>query len=512
MKYKLYLYVVLVSLICSCVSTKKNNIKLKQKHSPEELREDLSIIKTSLKEAHPGVYWYITKEKLDFKFDSINSLLKDSMNSLAFYRRVAPLVSEIKCGHTRLIHPGLKLNKAELEVVKKKGELPLSQLKYKIKGNQIFVLSMHESLTNIRPGMEILAIDSLPADKIINDLKKLYSSDGNNETFYDEVLNKAFLNYYYLAYPRKDSSLFILKDTSGLCGEWIKTLKPKKDFNIKGQTEEEKIKQKELAKQQKKINRKNRYKGLDEQKNPLLDFKIDTTLHATAIITVKSFSFPHNNFNRFFKESFSTIKNKNIENLILDLRGNGGGNLMSCNLLFRYLYNQPHKFTGRAIMTNRYFSTVKYVDYTFLNRFKGVFTLITVKKDKVGYYSKLPTDKEKKPKKLSYNGKLEVLINGYSFSATSLLASNLQKVNRGVFIGEETGGGFNQCTAGSIPLLSLPNTGLKLRLPLKVIQIAEPRELKGRGVFPNTTLKNSIKDELIKGDAVMDAARKRIDN
>lgn len=506
MKKIVYLFLIILSFT-SCISNKEYNEKLTSKHSPDQLKKDLSIIKSSLEEAHPGVYWYIKKEKLDFKFDSIKSLLKDSMNSVEFYRLTAPLVSEVKCGHTRLIHPGLKLNKEQKAAIKNKGEAPITQLKYKVEGNQLFVVSANKALTHIQPAMEILSIDSISTPTIINSLKKLYSSDGYNATFYDEVLNKTFANYYYLAYPKKDSSLLILKDSSGLCGEWIYNLLPKTE--VKKQSEEEKNKQKELAKQQKKFLKKNRYKGFDEQKKPLLDFKIDSTLNSTAILKVKSFSFPNGNFNRFFKETFTKIKNEKIEHLILDLRGNGGGNLMYCNLLFRYLYNKPHKFTGRSIMSTRYFSTGKFVDYTLINRFTGIFPLIFVKKDKEGFYDKLPTDKAKQPKKLNYKGNLQVLINGYSFSATSLLSSNLQKVNRGVFIGEETGGGFNQCTAGSIPLLTLPHTGLKLRLPLKVIQINEPLDLKGRGVFPDIIVKNTLADVINGKDVVMETAKKQ---
>jgi len=105
-----------------------------------------------------------------------------------------------------------------------------------------------------------------------------------------------------------------------------------------------------------------------------------------------------------------------------------------------------------------------------------------------------------------------VLTNGYSFSATSLLSANLQSVNRGTFIGQETGGGYNQCTAGRIPFLNLPNTGLKLRLPLKVIQITEKRKLYGKGVFPKYEVKESF-EEVLKGkDLVMDEAMRKIIN
>ena len=95
----------------------------------EELKQDLTIIKTSLEQAHPGMYWYLSKEKVDFKFDSIQNSIKDSMTSLEFYRKAAPLVSEVKCGHTRLFLQNLKLSKNEINEVQEKGKLPLLNLK-----------------------------------------------------------------------------------------------------------------------------------------------------------------------------------------------------------------------------------------------------------------------------------------------------------------------------------------------------------------------------------------------
>ncbi len=489
-------------MLSSCISKKKYNQRLTQKHSPEELKKDLGIIKTSLEEAHPGVYWYISKEKLDEDFKSVAHQFTDSLNSLNFYRKVAPLVSEIKCGHTRLVHPGLKLNRVQRDSLKKKGNPPLTQLDYKIEGDKLFVRSVKSKyLSSFKPGIEIITIDSIPAKEIINETEKLFSSDGYNPTFYDEVLNKSFANYYKLAYPKRDSSFLILKDSSGLCGTWIKAERPViKKVKILPREEKRKTREK------KEFQKKNRYKGLDEEQNPLLDFKIESNLKGTGILTVKSFSFPDNNFHRFFRETFKIIAKNNIKNIILDLRDNGGGNLMNCNLLFRYLYNKPNKFTGRADMSARYFTTAKYADHFIINDLRGFYPLLLVHKDSFGYYSKLPTDRFKKPKNKVYNGNLIVLTNGYSFSATALLASNLQQVNRGIFIGEETGGGFNQCTAGRIPYLTLPNTGLKLRLPLKVIKPANQRELKGRGVFPNVEVKNRIEDVIEGKDKVLDKA------
>ena len=514
---KKIILLLIVACLASCVSSKKYNQKLKVKHSVNKLKADLAIIKKSLEEAHPGLYWYITKEKLDFKFDSLQSLIKDSMSSVAFYRMTAPVISDVKCGHTRLIYAGLKLSKKEKAANKKKGSAPLSQLQYKVENDKLFIVAnKNKGLNNFTPGAEIISIDSVPTAQFLLKTKSILSTDGYNQTFYEEVLNKSFAAYYYLTFPKRDSSLIVLRDSSGLCIEYLKTEKPD---TIKSKiTAEHRKKQQQETLVKRKIKNKKRYKGFDENKQPLLDFKIDTTLESTAVLKVKSFSFPNNNFHKFFRESFQILQESKIENLILDLRGNGGGNLMSCNLLFRYLYNQSHQFTKRADMKTRRFSSQKYVEKTALTKFNSIILFpvlwsmnqLLIKKDSLGYYKKLPTQKSKKPKINNFDNNLIVLINGYSFSATALLSANLQSVKRGYFIGEETGGGYNKCTAGSIPFINLPNTGLKLRLPLKEIKITQPRELIGRGVFPNLEVKPTLGDVLRGKDAVMDKAIEKI--
>ena len=88
---KILIFLILGCCLASCVSSKKYNQKLKVKHPVEKLKADLAIIRSSLEEAHPGLYWYISKENLDFKFDSIQSLITDSMSSIEFYRMTAPI-------------------------------------------------------------------------------------------------------------------------------------------------------------------------------------------------------------------------------------------------------------------------------------------------------------------------------------------------------------------------------------------------------------------------------------
>jgi len=517
---KFIYFFILASTLFSCVSKEKFNAKIRAKHSLSELKEDLSILKLALEEGHPGLYWYISKEKLDFKFDSISNLLSDSTTSLQFYRLVAPLVSEVKCGHTRLVYPSVKYTKSQKDSSKKAGTPPLSQLYYFIDSNKIFVEVLN-SKDLVKPlkslkATEILAIDSVPALEIIKKTKGLFGSDGYNQTFYDHVLTKSFAAYYYLEFGRKDSSTLLLKKINqpdSIFNYVLKTIKTAKIKDEVKKLSKEEIKKKELAKKvAKKQRKKEKYKGFDTDGSPILNLTYDSVLSSTAIMKVKSFSADAANHSKFFKESFAELKSKGIQNLILDLRDNGGGRLTACNKLFRYLYDKPHQYTGRADMANRYFTTSKYIDHKGLNGYKSPFRSLLVRKDTSGFYTSFSTSKILKPLENSFNQNLIVLINGYSFSATSLLSANLQQVNRGVFVGEETGGGYNKCTAGTMPYINLPNTKLRLRLPLKVIQTTNQRKLEGRGVFPKYEVLETIQNVLAKKDVVMEKAKELVVN
>lgn len=490
MKILFYLYsICCILIIASCNTRQKYNEALLNAHSEGELLEDFDIMRKTLEEAHPGLNWYISEESLNFKFDSVKALLNKPMKSIEFYNVVAPLISEIKCGHTRMIYPGLKYSREEKNIIREKGIHPFSQFQTYVEDNKIYIKSVKNDLNSpINKGMEIMSIDNHPAKEILAKEKVLFSSDGYNKTFYDHILSKYLGVYYNLIYQKKDSIFLILKDTTGLCGTWLKYAKNQ-------------------PKEKKKTSIIDRFRGLDENGNPILNLEIDT-LQSTAILKVGSFAFERSNFNKFFKRSFKTLKEENITHLILDLRNNGGGNLLACNKLFRYLYNKPHVFSGRASMKTNHISTAKYFDKFIINPYK--FPFFIVNSDENGFYEELPTEKSLKPKKYVYDKDLFILINGHSFSATSLLSANLQAVERGIFIGEESGGGFNKCTAGSVPILNLPHTKIKLRVPLKVIRPYAYRKLQGRGIFPDYEVKNTFSDYLEGKDPEIEKAKQLI--
>jgi C-terminal processing protease CtpA/Prc len=143
------------------------------------------------------------------------------------------------------------------------------------------------------------------------------------------------------------------------------------------------------------------------------------------------------------------------------------------------------------------------------------------RKNEKGLYSfKLFSGKYYKPHRLHYQGKVYILTGGATFSAASMLIASLKGLPNVQLIGEETGGGAYGNNGIFIPDLILPNTKLRMRLPLYRIVNNRQFSNNGRGVVPDVEVKataESIRkskdikvekaEELIKQDKVLQASK-----
>lgn len=492
-RYILYLLVIAAT---SCTSIKKLNYKITtQKYTQAELKKDLIILRTALEEAHPGLYWYSSRSKIDSTFSSVEKRIKSPLTSAEFYRLTAPAVAQIRDGHTRLILPAVKKSLKQKEADKKRGKAPLSQFNYKIINEKLFITSNTSADTALLRGSEIESIDGKPVNEVAANLKSLFSSDGFNETFKNRYVEKQLGGLFKTYYGKEDSIQLTVNGQDHL----ITYYKKSADSSL--------LKSKKYKNAEKIEREKRRYRGFDENDKPLLDLNIIPGETKAAVLKVRSFSFPGDDHKRFFKESFKEIKSNNIKKVILDLRYNPGGRLNACKSLFSYLTDKKFTFLSDPEVKNKWYRSRRYFDNKLMLNIQNFFL---VKKTAKGYQARLNGVKPSKPNKLHYDGDLYILINGYSFSASSLLAANLDGIKRGIFIGEETGGSYNKCTAGIIPLVTLPETRVKLRLPLIKIAPAKTRDLEGRGILPDYSVTPVLTDILYDKDTELDFTLKLI--
>ncbi len=81
---------------------------------------------------------------------------------------------------------------------------------------------------------------------------------------------------------------------------------------------------------------------------------------------------------------------------------------------------------------------------------------------------------------------------------------------KSIFIGEETGGGYFGNTSGTSLELTLPNTKLKIDIPILKFVLDVKKGESGRGIIPNYKIEPTFKEFINGYDTELEYAKKLI--
>jgi len=436
-------------------------------YSQKKFVEDFDYLITELKLQHQGLYAYVGKNETNAKIDSIRNTLETSQTKLAFYEKLRYVIGLTNEGHTSIDLPRWTMIKFGLS----KSFIPLT---VKLCNENLIVTQNYgKEVTGLKKGVKILTINGRKVSEILKKVYPLIPTDGFNETSKSEwVGGLNFSLLYRLVYDKEKKFKIEIHE-----------------FN-KNKTQTLTIPAIRFTK----FKTKNaKFASQDFDYN---HFKFEQINDSIAYLSIPSFGDDHVNYEKFYQSNFKKINALHIKHLIIDIQANGGGTEGNENLLFSYLSNRITQKYNQVTMLPKpyrknkdkegYIEDAWKLEDTIAKR--GNFTLFS------DYYSDLGY---KKPQKeLIYSGKLYVLISGKTFSGGAEFASLIKMTNRGLFIGEETGGTYEGNVSGYSEYVKLPNSKIEVKIPTVHFQINVEPKLKGRGVIPNYEVPQTWKDYL----------------
>lgn len=500
-----------------CTSVKKHNEHLNKLISVEKLKSDVDFTYRKLKQLHPNLYWYISKKELDYKFDSLKSSISTPMLPFAFYTKLSPVVAAVRQGHLTIIAPSKKFTKKEIKALLKKGVGPFSQFDYEFFNDSLYVIKNKSNDKTIKAGTEVIAVNGINALELINKNSQFYSSDGFNTTFKTRSAAKRFPSYFTNEHGIKDSIQFNFKFNDSLK---TVTIKRKKEDTLRKLNEKIKKDLTSIDKvKQRQIRRKKRVNGYNSDENNYIH-NLCFLEKDSSVAVMKINSFKKGHFRTFYKESFSKIEKYKSNTLILDLRDNGGGRLSEIVNLYSYLADSSFVFLDKSEVVSKASLFNGAYWYGGSVPFKALKTLyapivygyllLAVHKQENGKNYYATHTRLHNVNKNAFKGKIYVLINGGSFSASSILSTNLQGSKRAFFVGEETGGAYNGTVAGFMPKVKLPNSEIQIRTGIMLMRSKFKTAKEGRGIFPDKEIIPTIEDRIKENDPELDWVLKDI--
>ena len=515
MKRIMLLFFVL-HLFTNCSTVKKNNAHLEQLILPDQLKKDVDFVYKKLQKRHPNLYYYSSKEKLDYKFDSLKTTITTPLKPLEFYKKISPVVAAIRQGHTYVLAPEKEYSKKETKAIIKNGVGPFSQFDFSFYDNKLYVFKNKSHNKTIAAGTEVLSVNGVQPQKLIAEYNQYYSSDGFNETLKKNGAARRFVAAFTTEFGIKDSLSYIFKSNDSIKTVTIKRFKD--SITKKDSKKSPKITS-ISSKSQHAFQRKKRINGYDKTTKTFIR-SLDFFPKDSSVAILKIKAFKKGKYHRFYKESFAKIQKQDAKTLIIDLRNNGGGRLAEIVNLYSYLADSTFIFLEKSEVVSRasvfegaYYNSNSVAEKavkTLFSPFVYGYLLFSVHKDKEGKNYFATETKPHKINKNAFSGQMYVLINGGSFSASSILSSNLKGAGRALFIGEETGGDYNGTVAGFMPVVKLPHSELKVRVGIMNVKPYYQTDVTGHGIYPDILIKPTLEDLIQQKDTEIDWLKKNL--
>jgi len=398
-------------------------------YSVKAYKDDLDELGRRLTEVNPNAYRFISKEDFWKTIEEKKNLISEHTTFSEFIWHCSEIIANISCSHTSM---GYFYQEKEM--------IPIAlrfPIEARLINDKFYIVNPLINKDIVQAKDEIIAINGIPFESIKKEIYKHISSQGDIESFKKNFLSALTTAVipYAMGFPKSY------------------------EITIKGKAKP--ISLRHLAEYENKFQEVPNYLC---QEPLCLEYLEDGK---TAKMTIRTFAYYGNKFpeyKKFIDESFKELGSKEIKNLVIDVRSNGGGPSDAGIYLLRYLTKEPFTY-----FSNAQFDESEEPVTPFVNAFKG---------------------------------KLYFVMDGNGGSTTGHFMSIVKNLNLAVLIGEELGS--NQFCTGGQKRLRLPNTDIIYAVGRNTYVTTATSLPDNRGIRPDHEIVQNIDDYIEGVDTVME--------
>jgi hypothetical protein len=426
-----------------------------QLYHPAELQQELDYLQTQLEKRQPNWQVYHPKEDWEKRLATVKAQLQRPLTIVQWYQKLNYVLEAVHEGH---INIG-KANDAFYTGFGT-GEFEVLPLIVRSVGEQVYIWTNLSEEESLQRGDELLSINGRSISAVRRQIFDHTLADGYIESSKQLFFQEEFAARYFWFVETPDS--FVLK------------------YRPYGQAHTETttiaaLSHSEMAQWmvKRELPRPSRPRGLEAL--------YSCSFHGqTAILTLRNFNSKDwaaydKTPASFYEQLFKRLRKNKTKDLIIDLRGNKGGNKDFVDAILPYLWLEKRQGTYRSLQrANGYL-----VESILPNR-----------------------------NALYFKGQIYVLTDGRTYSTAALLAQYAVHYANAISIGTETGSRLEGFAAGGHTTITLPHSKIRIEIPNGWVQnkLRTTPNLANRGLLPYYKVEPDLEDLIKERDVVLEKA------
>ena len=434
-------------------------------YSPQDAREELETLYTMMREAHFDMFARVTEAEYRARFEGLKAQIDGPVSKTRLFTLLQQTLAIGNIGHARTMAPVMQAfgnlqsggTFFPLSVTEREGEIVLDQ--------------WADETNRFPPGAVILALDGEPIDAWLARLRTHVSAD-NERLFYAQLEQLFPLLLWLEIGARPELELEVRwADGRRARGALAQTdyasyiarrddrtpARPDRDGNTRV------------------------YRVLDQgiaylQPGPFYNIPADEGVTPGGYMVAP--------VEIFYTAAFDAFARAGARELIIDLRGNpGGDNSFSDPLVARFA-DRDFAFASKFSLKASAATKARHVDNPATDELGRRLRAVEAATPNGEVYEvELPRVEPRKGNR--FDGPVYVLIDRNSYSNASVMAAQVKDYGFGTIIGEETAD--LPTTYGSVEKFTLPLTGIEVDYPKSYI-VRPSGAVSARGVVPDIAL------------------------